>query len=197
MLKSNFLLDVIEIEKLAKILEELDIKEDIPKASRNFDYKSLTAPDIRTMNKIVEYMEEHDIEDIDEFIGKGNISIIEVISSDRKEDIKIVNADVFLKTLIEKSLVEDELSEGLQIFLAVSVDNLDILMIRKIRKWVKDFKRVKFFKYFGTKFREEDSVITEADEDETPINFEDALRSSLMFSAPIVEHKGKKNPKLK
>ena len=112
----------------------MDIKEDIPKPTRNFNYKNLTAPDIRTVNKIIEYMDENDIENIEDFIGKNNISIIEVISSNNKEDIKIIDANKFLDVLIDKNIVDDEISEGLQIFLALSVDNLDLLMIRKIRK---------------------------------------------------------------
>ena len=111
-------------------------------------------------------MDENEIENIEDFIGKNNISIIEVISSNNKEDIKVVDANKFLDVLIDKNIVDDEINEGLHIFLALSVDNLDLLMFRKIRKWIKDFNRVKFFKYFGSIFREEDTIISDGEEEE-------------------------------
>lgn len=137
-------------------------------------------------------MDENDIEDVEDFIGKGLISIIEVVSSNKKEDIQVVDANKFSDLLLNKYIVEDELNEGLQILLALSVDNLDILMIRKIRKWVKDFKRVRFFKYFGTDFREEDTVISDGEDEEAPVNFEDALRRNILIKAPIAELKNKR-----
>ena len=50
-------------------------------------------------------------------------------------------------------------------FFAVSIDNIDKLMVRKIKKWIKDFKTVKFFKYYGTEFRSEESVLSDIEED--------------------------------
>jgi hypothetical protein len=135
LLKNSYLIDVIEVEKISKILEELMIKEDIPAPSKNFNYKHLTAPDIRLMNKVVQYMEEHNIEEIEDFVGKERIKLIEVVGNKKKEDIQVINAHDFLQSLIEKNLIDDdELNEGLQMFFAISVDNMDKLMVRKIKK---------------------------------------------------------------
>lgn len=135
LLKNSYLIDVIEVEKISKILEELMIKEDIPAPSKNFNYKHLTAPDIRLMNKVVQYMEEHNIEEIEDFVGKERIKLIEVVGNKKKEDIQVINAHDFLQSLIEKNLIDDdELNEGLQMFFAISVDNMDKLMLRKIKK---------------------------------------------------------------
>ena len=125
----------LKSNKISKILEELDIKEDIPLSSKNFDYKHLLAPDIRLMNKIIEYMDKNNIEEIEDFIGRGRISVIEVISSNKREDIQIIEADKFVESLVEKGLIEDdELNEGLQMFFSITMDNIDKLMIRKIKK---------------------------------------------------------------
>lgn len=135
LLKNSYLIDVIEVDKISKILEELMIKEDIPAPSKNFNYKHLTAPDIRLMNKVVQYLDEHNMEEIDDFIGKERIKLIEVVGNKKKEDIQVVNAHDFLQTLVEKNLIDDdELNEGLQMFFAISVDNMDKLMVRKIKK---------------------------------------------------------------
>ena len=83
LLKTHFLLDVIEVDKIAKILEELDIKEDIPNASKNYDYKHLSAHDIRIMNRVVKYMNDYGIDDIEDFIGRDRISVIEVIGKSK------------------------------------------------------------------------------------------------------------------
>ena len=58
LLKSSNLIDVFEVDKILKILEELDIKEDIPNPSKNFDYKHLSAPDIRIINRVIKYMDD-------------------------------------------------------------------------------------------------------------------------------------------
>lgn len=166
LLRSHYLLNVIEVEKIAKILEELDIEEDIPAPTVNFNYKQLTAPDIRIMNRIVEYMKEYDIEKISDFIDPKRISTIEVVGKNKREDIQIINAVDFTEELIEKNIIDDdELNENLQIFLSISIDHIDKLMIRKIEKCIKDFKNIKFFKYFGVKFRDEDSIISDNEEE--------------------------------
>ena len=162
LIKTSHFIDVIEVEKISKILEELQIREDVPPSTKNFNYKHLTAPDIRLMNRIVEYMDDHDIKEVIDFIGHNRISTIEVIGNNKREDVEIIHAKDLLELLIEKSLIDDdELNEGLQMFLAISVDDIEELMIRKIKKCVKDFKSVKYFKYFGTKFRDEETVISD------------------------------------
>lgn len=198
LLKTHFLLDVIEVNKIAKILEELDIREDIPNPSKNFDYKHLSAPDIRTMNRIIKYMDENGIEEIEDFIGKDRIAVIEVVGSSKREDVQILNANDFLECLLDKNLLDDdELNEGLQMFFAVSYDNIDKLMVRKIKKCLKDFKNVSFFKYFGTKFRDEETVISDSEEDTSSFNVQAAFRSNIQSKAQIIEHKGKRNPKMR
>ena len=165
LLKNSNLIDVIEVNKIVKILEELDIKEDKPLATKNFDYKHLYAPDIRQVNRIIDYMEKNDIKEIEDFLGKERITIIEVIGNNKREDIEIIDVEQFTECLEDKNLTEnDELSDGIQMFLAISMDNIDKLMIRKIKKWIKDFKTVKYFSYFGTKFREEEEVISDDDD---------------------------------
>ena len=171
LLKSNYLLDVFEVDKVIKILEELDIREDIPNPSKNFDYKHLAAPDIRIMNRVIKYMDDHIIDDVEDFIGNGKISVVEVIGNNKTEDIHIINAQDFTDVLIEKNWLEDEeVLDGLQMFFAVSIDNIDKLMVRKIKKWVKDFRSVKFFKYYGTEFRSEESVLSDIEEDLPVVN---------------------------
>mmetsp|Transcript_9674 Transcript_9674/g.8518 ORF Transcript_9674/g.8518 Transcript_9674/m.8518 type:complete len:84 (+) Transcript_9674:494-745(+) len=53
-------------------------------------------------------------------------------------------------------------------FFSISFDNMDKLMLRKMRKCIKDFKTVKYFKYFGKEFREEENVVSD-DEEEVEI----------------------------
>lgn len=135
LLKNSNLIDVIEVNKIVKILEELDIHEDKPLPTKNFDYKHLGAPDIRQVNRIIEYMDKNNIKDIEDFLGKGRIIIIEVIGNNKREDIEIIDVEKFTECLEEKNLIEnDELSDGIQMFFAISLDNMDKLMIRKMRK---------------------------------------------------------------
>ncbi|CAI2383697.1 unnamed protein product [Moneuplotes crassus] len=191
LLKNSNLIDVIEVEKVVKILEELDIKEDKPIASKNFDYRHLAAPDIRQVNRIIEYMEENNISEIEDFLGRERISKIEVIGKNKREDIEIIDIEQFTDCLEEKNLIEnDDLSDGIQMFFAISLDNIDKLMIRKIKICIKDFKTVKFFKYYGTRFREEEEVISD-DEDKdvevisqrNKISEKDILRKNTMLNA--------------
>jgi hypothetical protein len=95
--RNSYLIDVIEVQKISKILNELDIKEDVPIPSKNFNYSNLTAPDIRVMNNIIKYMEEKDIDDIEDLIGEDKISVIEVVGNSKREDIKIIDADDFVQ----------------------------------------------------------------------------------------------------
>lgn len=135
LLKTSYFIDVIEVEKVSKILEELYIKEDIPAPTKNFDYRHLSAPDIRLINRIVAYMDEHEIKNVEDFVGKQRITTIEAISNDKRENVQIISADDLLEVLTEKNILEDdELNEGLQMFLAISVDDIEELMIRKIKK---------------------------------------------------------------
>lgn len=134
LLKNSNLIDVIEVEKIVKILEELDIKEDKPVASKNFDYRHLSAPDIRQVNRIIAYMEENDISEVEDFLGRERINRIEVIGNNKREDIEIIDIDQFTDCLEDKNLIEnDELSDGIQMFFAISLDNIDKLMVRKIK----------------------------------------------------------------
>lgn len=92
------------------------------------------APDIRLMNRLVEYMEEYNIEEFEDFVGADRITTIEVIGNNKREDIQIITAKNLLELLIEKKIIDDdELNENLQIFFAISIENLDKLMVRKIK----------------------------------------------------------------
>ena len=198
LLKTSYFIDVIEVEKISRILSELYIKEDIPVATKNFDYKHLSAPDIRMINRIVEYMDKNNIKEIEDFIGRDKITKHEVIGNNKREDVEIIQSNQFLEILLEKNLIEDdELNEGLQMFLAISMDDIDELMIRKLKKCVKDFKTVKYFQYFGTKFREEELVLSDGEEDDESVTVEEAFRSNMANKTNVVNHKGKRNPNAK
>ena len=190
LLKNSYLINVLEVDKISKVLEELDIYEDVPPSSKNYNYKNLRAPDIRVMNCLVNYMDEQNIEDIEDFIGKENISVIEVIGNKKREDIHYTSTDQFLEVLTDKNLIDDdELNEGLQLFFALSEDNIDKLMIRKIKKCIKDFRTVKFFSYFGTQFRDQEMVLSD-DEEEQPVKlgFNDNNRATMKQKAEIIEN---------
>jgi len=136
LLKITFMIDVIDADKFIKIMEALDIKEDIPKSTGTMDYHQLVAADIRMVNAIIEHMDSNDIENFEDFIGKDKIKEIEVVSKDNvKSNVKVINTNELSNLMFELELIEDdEISEGLNMFFALSMDNLGLLQIRKIKK---------------------------------------------------------------
>ena len=80
-------------------------------------------------------------------------------------------------------------------FFAISVENIEKLMVRKIKKWVKDFKNVKYFKYFGTIFRDEETVLSDFEEDLPSTSTNNTFRDNGQNNEQTLEFKGKRNPK--
>lgn len=58
----------------------MGITENLPESNKHLDYSSLGFGSIRLFNKIIEYMDRHHIDTVEEFLGKDNIDHYEVVS---------------------------------------------------------------------------------------------------------------------
>lgn len=82
--------DVVKVCSIEKYLSEMGIKEILPKSNKHMDYSTLDIGSIRLFNKIIEYMDSHQIESMDEFVGVENLEFFEVVSQRKTEKIKII-----------------------------------------------------------------------------------------------------------
>ena len=103
-------------------------------------------------------------------MGKDNIVMKEIVAGAKTELIETISAENFLKVLRQHSIMKrwEDLDENLQTFLGITPYYCEHLMIRKIHKCYQDFKRCKFFEYYGFEMRNEADI----DSDDEPDDFD-------------------------
>lgn len=135
------------------LLSNLGIHEKLPESTAHLDYTRLTGPSIRIFNRIIKYMEKHQISSITEFLGESNIEHYEVVSKEKHHKIQVINDQKFrdVLRLVEIIPFGEDLNEEVSDFLAINDDFEDLLMINKLKRSLKDIKNSPFFQYFGTR----------------------------------------------
>ena len=148
----------INVEMLIEIMKELKINEDIPPPSKYLDFSKLTGNSIRIFNKIINYMQNNKINEIESFVGKEKIDIIDFVSQKKQDSIQTITSEVFWDILLSKDIIrfKDELDENIIDFLSVGEQYPDILMIRKLKRTIKNIEKWKYFSFFGFHKREMD-----------------------------------------
>lgn len=82
----------MDITKLENILAKLGIEDEKPVSTKHLDYSKLTGNSIRIFNKINHDMNELEIEDVAEFIGKDNLELVEVVTKTKTEQVETIHA---------------------------------------------------------------------------------------------------------
>ena len=95
--------------------------------------------------------------DLEQFLGKDNILNIEVVSPVKTEQIACIDHIKFRNALREKGIIPygEDLEDDIQTLLWLSSNREDLIMLRKLKKWLGDIKKFQYFNYFGMYFREE------------------------------------------
>lgn len=148
--------DFVDVKVVSKIMEDLGIVEDIPPATKHLDYNKLQGPAIRIFNRIVRYMKTNEIIDVIEFLHKENCELIDVVSKTKQDKIETIQAVKLRDVLRSKDIIQygEDLDENFIEFLELSPEYNDIIMIRKLKKAIKDIKESKYFQHFGYDKRE-------------------------------------------
>ena len=135
--------DYSEINGIKILLENLGIWEDIPKSSKHLDYSKLEPNSIRLFNKIIKYMKESNISDLDEFIGQENIESVQIFSRTKEDKIDVLKSSTLKTILKDKNILNngEDLDENFIEFLEVSSNCEDTLMIRKFKKALSQIKK--------------------------------------------------------
>jgi len=143
--------DFVDVKLVLKILEDLGIFEDVPPSNKHLDYNKLEGPAIRIFNEIIRYMKTNEIIDTLEFINKDNCDLIEVVGKDKSDTIQVIQALKLRDVLRSKDIINygDDLNENFTEFLEVSPEYSDIIMIRKLKKAIRDIENCKYFRNFG------------------------------------------------
>lgn len=147
--------DLCDIQGLNMILEDLGIKEDAPSTSKLLDYSKLEPNSIRIFNRIIYYLKEQNIDNLDDFIGKENIDIIKIISKTKEHSIETVTAANLRQVLRDKNITNhgEDLDENFIEFLEVDPSHSDTIMVKKFKKAIEQIKKSKYYSYFGTSKR--------------------------------------------
>lgn len=105
-------------------------------------------------------------------IGEDKIDFIEVVSQIKTEKVAVINYLKFREALSDWSIIPygEDLDEEFQIFLSLSASREDLVMIRKLKKWIVDIKNFKYFSYFGYYFREEETVDSDFEKENDKAN---------------------------
>ena len=150
--------NLVNVGILVSIMKELSIVEDIPPPSKYLDFSKLTGSSIRIFNKIISYMHENNLQEVDDFIGNDKIENLLVVSQRKEETLQTISADLLGDILISKEIInyKDEIEENLTDFICVGEQYPDIIMIRKFKRALKNIENWKYFSYFGNNRRCED-----------------------------------------
>lgn len=105
-------------------------------------------------------------------IGEDKIDFIEVVSQIKTEKVAVINYLKFREALSDWSIIPygEDLDEEFQIFLSLSASREDLVMVRKLKKWIVDIKNFKYFSYFGYYFREEETVDSDFEKENDKAN---------------------------
>lgn len=147
--------DFVDVRVVLDIMNDLGISENLPPSNKHMDYKKLEGPSIRIFNRIINYMKTNEIMDIINFLNKENLDLIEVVGKDKQDTIETIQALKLRDILRDKDIINygEELDDNFIEFLEVSPQYNDIIMIRKLKKAIKQIKECKYFQYFGDEKR--------------------------------------------
>ena len=95
----------IDITKIEELLIKLGIEDEKPVPTKHLNYSKLTGPSIRIFNKINHDMNEQEIEDIEDFIGKENLDTIEIVTKNKTENIEMITPIKLREVLQEKDII--------------------------------------------------------------------------------------------
>lgn len=143
--------DYIDMSVVKGVLEKLGITENMPTNTKYLNYSKLQPSAIRIFNKIIRYMDTHDMNDIVEFLRKENLEVVDVVSKNKEDKIQIIQSIKLRDVLRSKDIIKygEDLDDNFKEFLGVSHDHEDIIMIRKFKRAMKDIKNSKYLQYFG------------------------------------------------
>ena len=148
----------MEVESFRFYLSKLGIEEKLPKSNSQMDYTVLRGPAIRIFNRILKYMEDHGVSPVEKLLQNEDITeTYEVISKDKVHNIEVVNTIQFRDFLRKIGIINfgEELDEEFCDFIVINEEFDHLIMMKKLKKALKDIKNSEYFSYFGTKKRME------------------------------------------
>ena len=142
-------------------MKNLGIEEKIPKSTPQLNYEKLKGPGIRIFNRIIKYMNENDLETVDELWRSEDIlETYEVISKTKTHNIEVIHVDHFRDLLRKISIVPfgEELDDDFKEFLELNEEYDHLIMVKKLKKSLKAISKNEYFQSFGTKKKWEEDV---------------------------------------
>ena len=98
-----------KVQNIEKYLSEIGIKEHLPPSNKrsgfsSFNYAYLDFDSIRLFNKINEFIDQKEIDSVEDMIGEANIEIYEVVSSTKTSKLQIIHNSKLAKVLVDKEV---------------------------------------------------------------------------------------------
>ncbi|CAI2365025.1 unnamed protein product [Moneuplotes crassus] len=186
-----FMENTVEVYTLVSVLANYGCYELFPKSNKHINYRRMDGATIRIFNRIIAIMDREKHETIEDFLGESNITYIEVVSPSRTEKIGVVNHLKFRGILRDKAVIPygEDLDEELQVLLCLNSNREDLLMLRKMKKILKDIKETLFFNNFGMYFRQESQVDSDFEnQQEKPNKTIDKLLNESRISKDLHEN---------
>lgn len=95
----------IDITRLEELLVKLGIEDEKPIPTKHLNYSKLTGPSIRIFNKINHDMNELEIDEIEDFIGKENLDTIEIVTKNKTENVQTITPIKLMEVLQQKGII--------------------------------------------------------------------------------------------
>ena len=136
--KSNFG-DVIFIPSLLEIMTDLGIKDKLPFKKNGLNFSLLNNKCIRQLNRLGDLLVQRD-EKVEEFFKEG-IEEVTLKTPKGESQFNVIQSTQFFKILRDNCIKSGmSIYIHLQKFLAISENNQDYLMIKKIEKAVEEVR---------------------------------------------------------
>ena len=145
----------IDVKAMVDIMGDLGIYEDVPRPTAQLDYSQLEGPTIRIWNRIVRYMKQNDINDMNELIQPNEVDMLNIVSKDKEHVVRVVQKSKFEDILLSKDIIrhrgqlEDRFIELVQL----SPDHSDVLTLKKLQRLISKIQKHKYFRFFGFEMR--------------------------------------------
>ena len=145
----------IDVKAMVDIMGDLGIYEDVPKPTAQLDYSQLEGPTIRLWNRIVRYMKQNDINDVNELIQPNEVDMLNIVSKDKEHVVRVVQTSKFEDILLSKDIIRHrgELDDHFIELVQLSPDHSDVLSLKKLQRLISKIQKHKYFRFFGFEMR--------------------------------------------
>lgn len=95
----------IDLSALEHLLSNLGIEDEKPASNKHLDYSKLSGEAIRIFNKINHDMNEHNLDELEDFLGKQNLDKIEAVIGGKTQTLDVLTATKLKDILKDKGII--------------------------------------------------------------------------------------------